>query len=247
MKFLYAVMVLIIVACSCGAVKEQREIKGIKYSFCYPKITMQGKLIGYDTVVKLLYFYGNQVFCNFIYRHDTFENDTFIRSESKHVYFTFSKNAKYGLIFTDTNNRKAERVSADSMLKLHWPTIHADSAISEKRNHVKFIDKRFNADSGILTERYEAQNGIDTTTRVDLVLRYSNKIKVKEYSFSRKLDSLRKMKLYYFKMTVKPRYFGKENYLMDSFDSVYFFEEIAVTNKQELMYYFKQGQKMDAN
>ncbi|MES2850758.1 MAG: hypothetical protein V4685_16990 [Bacteroidota bacterium] len=247
MKFLYAVILLIIVACSCGAVKEQKEIKGIKYSFCFPRVTMQGKLIGYDTVVKFLYFYDNQVFCNFIYRHDSFENNTFITSEWKHVYFTFSKGSKYGLIFSDTNNKKAERVSADSMLKLHWPTIHADSALSEKRNNVKFIDKSFNADSGILTERYEAKNDMDTATRVDLILRYSNKINVKEYSFSRKLDSLRQMKLYFFKMTVKPRYFGKENYLLDSFDTIYFFEEIPVTNKEELMYYFKQGQKMDSN
>jgi len=247
MNLLHAIIFLITLPSSCGAIKEKKEIKGVKYTTYFPIVSMDGKLDGYDTLTKLLYFKGNQVVLNFNYKYDSFEDGKFVKSEWKRFYFTFSKGAKYGLVFEDSNYRKGQKVLADSILKLNWPTVYIDTVISEKRNIVRFINKNFDADSGILTEKYEVQDGIDTATNINIILRYSNKLNIKEYSFSKTLDSVRQMKLYYCKVTVKPRYFGKENYLMDSFDTVIFFEEMPVINQEELLYYFEQGEKMDAD
>jgi len=247
MKLLPVAVILSIVSYTCGAVKEHKKIKGVKYTVYFPKIDRQGKLTGYDTLIKKLYFYGNQVACNFMYRYGTFENDILVKSEWKHLHSTFSKGSQYGLVFEQNDYKAGRKILTDSILKMYWPNVYADSAISRQRNYVQLIDSSFNSNSGILTEKYFVKDGMDTSNQFDLVLKYSNKLMLKEYSFSEKLDSLRKMKLYYYKAIVKPRYFGKQHLLTDYFETTSFFEEIPVTNENELMHYFSEEKKLNGS
>lgn len=247
MKLLPVVIILAIACYTSGSASEHKKIKGVKYTVYFPKVDSIGRLTGYDTLTKNLYFYGNQATCNFMYAYQTFDNGVFVKSELRSLYAVFTAGSKYGLLYDQGDPKLGRRTTTDSIIKFYWPNVYADSAISPKRNIVQFIDSSFNVDSGTLTENYFIKDGTDTNSHFNLTLKYSNRIKLSEYSFSKALDSSRQMKLYYYKATAKSRYFGKENYLTDSFETVAFFEEIPVTNEKELLYYFNEEKKLNAS
>lgn len=247
MKLLPVFIIFAIVYYTSGAASELKKIKGVKYTVYFPKLDSIGKLTGYDTLTKNLYFYGNQAACNFMYAYQTFDNGVFVKSELRNLYAVFTAGSKYGLIYDQGDPKLGRKTTTDSIIRLYWPNVYADSAISPNRNIVQFIGSSFNADSGTLTENYFIKDGIDTNSRFNLILKYSKRIKLSEYSFSKALDSSRQMKLYYYKATVKPRYFGKENFLTDSFETVAFFEEIPEINEKELLYYFNEEKKLNVS
>lgn len=240
-------------ALSCKTVSkaDRAKIKGVKLTEIFPiKWNEDWTVSKYDTTDVSIFFFKNKVVCKFSYIHESYTNFVLDSVELWHYYIAFSKGNTKGFQFKEWAEKKEEQVLLDSVFKYqpifrqNFNVYFSDSINARLLNAVK------DTTTGELTEEYYISSKLkenDTSRNCLLNLHYSDKVKFKEYSLSRELDSVKQMKLIDVKITSFPKYYSSINKTQGAFSIMYHMEEIEPENKKKLMYYFNKVDVKNGN
>ena len=106
--------------------------------------------------------------------------------------------------------------------------------------NVSLIEKVYiNKDSSLLKEVYSFKNIDDTSATAVGTYWFTNKLKNYDFSLSKELDSINKMKLYKVRYISYPRHF-KNNFILDQIELSFDLLEINIDNEKELIYFFNR-------
>lgn len=246
LKFLFISLFLNIYSCCLNKSKLIfADIQGIKVTQVFPKINNDGALQGYDTSSVYIYYYKNMILYKMPYEHNLIVNNKLEKSEIRHHYFIYTKGDSLGFNYDDYKSASIQQVPVDSIFKNEWikqtklyPIIY--------NNNATMIYKKTNKDSGTLYEIYSIKGKTDPGLSGSLFLMFTNELKNINYSLSKELDSISKMKLCSVKIVSDKRYFKGYSVTMDSYESSYKIEKILVANYPEDLIYFDRYKK-DSN
>jgi len=241
LKTITIVTILFFSCCNLSSKKHkenQNEIKGIILTDNFPLIDKTGKLESYDTLVTKIYYYRDLTLYQLSYHYDSSVENVSLKSETRHHYFVHKNGDVYGYDYDEHKPQSGSRISADSLFKKEWCMLINPYPILIK-NNVVLISSQQNADSGILEETYLIKGKSDTTMSGTVFLSFSNTLKNIDYSLSRELDSIKKMKLYTVRMVNNSRYIKDYNITLDRIEQRYTLKEIPVIiNYSEIKGYF---------
>lgn len=205
-------------------------IHGIKISRLFPLIDSSGKVFRYDPVDTKIWYSGNQICYESSYQYSANNNfDDFEKSPKYHQVFysfTYTKGNRYGLYSDSARKITDKEVAVDSMLKKEW-AVQKDFGMWFDKKLIKLELLHSKQSSDTAEDYYAFRNVVDTTMTGRLTLGYSKDLlRIKEYSFSGLLDSLKKMKLCRVRMFYNARIVGSTHFHMDVMDIPYWLEEI---------------------
>lgn len=243
-------LILFLSYSTCISKEYANDIRCIRITRNFPVIEFNdsvGKIVKYDTLETRIYQYKNQEIYQTYY---TFIHTSMVDSippviENRCNFFVYTKGNTTGLYFDSTEKIIAKPVNVDSMLlrqrqfKLEVDDIYNEMSLT----YIHTIKNRKTKD----TEEWYSFNGKKDTTMTGSVLfafMDPDKFKNIDYSFSKKLDSLRGMKLYKIVTVTNARYIGPPNNIyMDRGEIFQKFESIPVNNREEVLRYFNADQK----
>lgn len=221
---------------ACTTVKYG-ELSGVKISRQYPIIGKKGELIRYDTFSTSIYKYKDQVLYQAQYHYDSIFNGISIISENRDYFFVFRKGNAYGLLFDPNKQIFGQRIQIDSTLKKEWCNeVNFYHGFMSSNMHE--ITNREKNKQGETIKSFSFQSKKDTILNGTAHFWFSKKMNHIDYSLSRELDSIYKMKLYKIKIMNNAQYFVEYKYKLDPIEQYYLLEEIADINKQAVMKYF---------
>lgn len=144
--------------------------------------------------------------------------------------------------FDSLNQENGKRSSIDSFLTERWiipPQVFFDLKNDSLVSQIKDIKK------GLQIEKYISKNKIDPTYNDSTFFYYTSEINGIHFSFSRKLDSIKKMKLYKFKLIYNKNSAGSN--LFERSAKKLFFElnEVPINNPNEITSFFKRFDKIE--
>jgi hypothetical protein len=228
-----------------GKQKEHINIRCIAISNPFPIIGDKGKVVEYQPFDTKIYYYQDQIMYQ-VYRPYTITNGKDGTSERYYPYysFVFSKGKKQGIFYDSIRLISNKIVSVDSMLAKEWAyDIKYEEMFND--NTTGLISSRQSIDENELQELYWFKNKKDTTSTGTLQLTFSKtKLKGIDFSISKILDSLKKMKVIKAITTYNARFVKEYNYNIDTIRNVYIVEEIPVTNPLEIIKFFKKEREV---
>ena len=235
--FLFPLLfVAIIIACIPTG---SHDIKGIKVTENFPVIDSNGKLIRYDTFSTRIYKYKNRVLYHGEYNFDSTVNGILLKSEKRDYFFVYKKSNLFGLFFDSNKKTYGKKSLVDSVIKKEWcNNLNFYQGYTESK--LKLVSNNEKPDPGGVVQTYFFQGIKDSGLTGITYFWFSNKLNHLEYSFSKELDSIYKMKLYKIKIKNNSRYFKDYNFTLDPIEQYFTLEEITVNNKSEIMKYFKE-------
>ncbi len=218
-----------------------QSIKAVQVSQTFPYILNDGSLHHYDTLNTKIYYYQNKILVSTSYFLKKMNGTKVLSDTIGWSYFVFKKNNIFGY-YTDSNlNIFNKRCLVDSFLKQESAFIGNHYENFNKYNP-QFIYDYYNKDESVFYKNFLFKNGdidIKGNLYVDtLLLGFNKKLVNSEYSLSEKLDKKYKMKLTRIIVNGSARYYKDKNFFVDSYRQLFFFQEIEVKNKTEIMKYF---------
>jgi len=165
-------------------------------------------------------------------------NQKFIRAETRYSYCIFKKGESTGLLYDSLTSKNFSQFSTDSLLE--EKTIFKQGISMEPYNIVESVT--LNNDS-VIFEKYIPKIKKDETFPDSSYLYFNKEFNKIGFSFSRKLDSLKGMKLYKFKIIYNP--IPKEIYAFNvpRRELVFEFSEETVFNPKEVVDFFESYKK----
>jgi len=222
--------------------KGNDSIRGVKITENFPVINDKGNVMGYDTFSTNIYYYKNQVLYYSSYHFDSTSNDSLLTSETRYYYLVFTKGKTYGYQYDKYKPVFEKKVLIDSALRQEWTSLIGFYPIFSESNLTQSL-KNFNKDSGILNETYSFTAKSDTSKSGTCSLWFTKKINGIDFSLSKYLDSLNKMKLFKVRILNNPRYLKEYNITIDKIEQAFDLDEIPIKNEKELLYYFERDEK----
>lgn len=217
------------------------EIRAVQVSQNFPYIMMNGNVHHYDTTDLRIYYYKNKILVSPSYYHDILAGGELVKTEFIWYYFVFEKNSKFGYLTNKNTNLINVKCSVDSFLNKQFAFSNNYMELFNKFNPT-LLSEKHNKKEEIIYKTYTFSNGdkdslgnfcIDT-----LIMGFSKKMMDSDFSFSRELDSIHKMKLISLTAKGVPRYYPDKKFFLNSRIELNFFNKIEVENKEEIMKYF---------
>ncbi len=225
---------------SCSTIikpKINKEIRGIKITENFPLIDSKGKLTSYDTFSTKIYYYEDKVLYHSSYHFDSTVDDKQLISEIRYYFFVYKKGDPLGLLFDPYNNIYGKKILVDSALKKEWCN-GLDFYHGYADNLLTLISSSEMQDSGIINKTFSFKGIKDTGVSGISSYWFTNKLNDIEYSLSKELDSIYKMKVYKIRLKNNSRYFKDYNYTLDAIEQAFDLERIDIKNESEILSYF---------
>jgi len=243
---LFLLLTMLFSFCSSGfnhTKRKKNKIVCIKLSRLFPNINKEGKLISCDTISDKIYYFKDQVLYQSAYTHNSRSEDgKILKTETKYSSFVYSASSQTGLLFDSLSNRVNVKFKVDSFYNSPWlfkPYI--DNIFNNSVSSlVSFTEKK---DSGELIKTYYLIDKKDSTKTGTCILYFSDKIKNIKFSLSEYQDSLNNMKLYKVVVINNGRYLKDYKITLDTILTSHYMEEIPITNKEEILFYFNIDKK----
>lgn len=241
---------LLTVNCKCQDVPVSSTIKDdkiscVKISRLFPDITPSGNINGYDTIDVEIFDRGEQRMFKSSYSHANIRltDTTEPRYLKVYRYFVYTRGNTFGLLFDSTKKIDGRPVLTDSMINDEWITGVNFESIFEN-NVTSFISATPINDKTGLEEHYSFRNIKDTTMTGDAYLVYSDKPELKKipFSFSKKLDSVKQMKLLRVVRIFNRRFVKEYNSFVDKIELPYWMEEVKDISDEKVGHYFRKEQ-----
>ncbi len=220
--------------------KIEPAIRCIKITRDFPHIDSNGHVLKYSPNETKIYFYEGQVLYQTYYYFAKITNEKEAESPNeKFVYYNFlyDRSKTHGILYDSNKSETLRIVRVDSMLAKEWAaTINFNLLFRE--NHTKLTSRKKTA-VGEMECFYSFINKKDTSMKGELLLSFSKKrFNDIDYSLSREIDSLNKMKLFKVVMINYERFIRERNFHIDRIEVPYVLEEILVVNKEEILKLF---------
>ena len=219
---------------SCNKKQIDPQIRQIHVVYNTPIVNWDSTVtdinIAYDA-----YYYGEYFLYKLPYHFDSLYNGQLVFEEWRYNFFVFQKDSTVGYYYylDPLDTRREKRFSVDSVLaKNTYENPGYDSLINRKPDSA-YYDKEANLVNLYLfpPEKKRPENN-------KYYLYYTRELKGIKETFSRKLDSLKQMKLFRVKIVAGGGWyeeykiaFPKRQYLLEM-------REIPVENKEEVLKYF---------
>lgn len=193
------------------------------------------KIVYYENFILFEIPYVNQVSNVNMDSNGNVISENLVKTELKHKFYIYAKGAEYGLDFDSLNASVSEKFSVDSLLKAH-----AFKDFEFSNNNDSLI-KTFTY-GNILAEEFVPKVKWDSSYPDSSYLFYSDKLNV-DFSFSKKLDSIHKAKL--FKIRFIYNAIAKDDYPAGIPKREFLFElqETPVSHSNELIELFETFKK----
>lgn len=220
---------------SCQSLNSVKKIQGIEVTGVTP--------MGQSSYRS--YFNGSLILYQFEYRFDSSvmvmgSNKKQTQSEWRNEYFIFHQDSTYGYNYDPKNPLNNNlRLKVDSMVNLIKGTNNLDSFCK-----IRADSSIWNSSKSKLKEVYFFPEAKDEPTG-RVILYYSKDLNNLRESFNRKVDSIKKMKLYRMENRVNQFYSKKDKKLWPPMTDVFEMKEIKSENLEEILSYFQKYSEME--
>ncbi len=184
---------------SCRTLRQESKPQTLTLLVNYPLV------IGDSTAVRLVnlkdtirIFQLNNLVIYRLPESHSIETDEVVPGTE--TYFAFKKNEKNGYYFKTLNDKAGIKLGVDSILKIRAYF----GATIDVNGQLLLVKSQQEVDNG-LVEEYANTKIIDENSADSIYLYYSNKSNRIDYTFSRRLDSLKRMKLYKYRILFNER------------------------------------------
>jgi hypothetical protein len=210
------------------------DLKSVEYIYKYPVsfYKEKGKVKIYsltDTIS--IFYYGNYVLYQL---SPTVKFETGEKIRGTEPYFIFNKKNHFGFLYPSMKNpNHGAKLSVDSFLinrgmKGKDFDIPPDSLWSL---HAVVKDKS----QDFILEKYGTIKPVDETNFDSIYYYYTRKIKNTEFSFSRKLDSIKRMKLYKVRLIFNEKFSPADKILLPKREFLFEIRDKTVSNPKEII------------
>ncbi len=220
---------------SCAAsISKLTSVNGYKLTVNYPVVRDSGTLINLKDTVPIFY-YGSYVIYQLPYNYSQQLDDKLVVAEKRYHSFIFRENEKYGYLYSDySDTTRGVRAPVDSILSKRGYSLelNADSLI--------LTDVLENKETGTIIEKYVLP-GEKTDFTIDSIYYYYNRAYNQyEYSFSKKLDSSRGMKLYKARFLYKDKFSVAYHIILPERELNYAVGKMTIENENEIIRFVKR-------
>jgi hypothetical protein len=170
--------------------------------------------------------------------NDNIKNQKFIRTETRYSYCIFKKGEATGLLYDSLTSTNYLQFSTDSLLE--EKTIFKQGISMESYN---ISESDTYNDNSILLEKYIPKIKKDETFPDSSYLYFNKELNKINFSFSGKLDSLKGMRLYKFKIIYNPIPKGIYAFNVPRRELVFEFNEEPVSNPKQIVDFFESYKK----
>lgn len=224
---------------------ENKKLYCIQAKQIFPIYNSLAKLVGYDTSLTKVFFYGSKILYEFPYKQVNSINGRVISIEHKSQLFIQPNTSNYGYEIDENLFSIKQKVPLDSVFDNHWLTSKDIFQIIFGTNHVIVESKKDNK-LGLYYVSYMIKTSMDTNYKVRFYLTFTDSLPWLHLSLTRQWDSMMKMRL--IKMVgISPKQFFKPiNKTMDGYTYTVTIQEIpvALEFKRRLVKCFDQTDKI---
>ena len=232
---------------SCAAtIHPKNKITGIRMTSTFPKMSMEGKLLFYDTMVANIYYYKNQSLYSLEYSLYTPDQDIWIEKPERIVpyYFGFTNGKEKGLLFDTSARFPVVLTPVDSFLKQQWVQ-RMDIYTNMQKAELATLSEKKDSNAGIYTRTFSFKMLADSNWKGIITHYYSKNYNDIPYSFCRQCDSTMNMKLYRAEIINFGRYLVNEKMNIDRIDQLFLIEKLSDIKEKELLPFFEADKKMN--
>jgi hypothetical protein len=213
-----------------------QTIKALLIKSLFPKLTPEGKLTGYDTLIGKVFETGDYHLFQSSFNRLTFSKNGEIKSSHREfTTFVFAKGNKFGSLYNYSEIAPFLKVPVDSMLQEDW---------AAKKNIGRFITenksslykKQYDSISNTLVEIYDIDSSTNSA-KTRLTLYFSKKLNGFEYSLGKELDNIKGMKLFNAVLEVGRQYAKQYNTWIDAMILKTWIEELTEFDEMEIQNY----------
>ena len=217
-------------------------IQSVMVNYDQPLVDNDGTLIENKSSFRV-YYYGKLIMYYYPYKFDSsIDGRVIIQNERRQNYFVFHQDSLIGYDYDPyfrLDNRKVDVAKMVKMISLEsnrldtMATLKPDSINSNKSN-------------GTMEEIYNnVEKGGDMGNYITH-LYYSNKLKDIKESFSKKLDSIKQMKLYMIRILFPEMVSEKYKITFPKREMIFEMKEVPVED-DKVLYYFNRYKKEHLN
>jgi hypothetical protein len=239
--FLFVIIFSIFLGCGSSYYSRNKNtaknIRCINLYTSLPALDRDGKLIQYLNGSNNIFYYDNIIMTQIPVHFDSYDSNKLVKEETKNSFFVYEKNNTYGLYYTDFSEEKKKKLPIDSV---NDGVLKADLYEYFKTNALQLISSRRNRELGILEEIYIGKLKYAKDTAI---FYFSDRLKDFDFSFSKKLDSLKKLKLFKFRYVSDEEILEEYKVTLPKREVNFEIKEIPVDNPKEIMSYFERYKK----
>ena len=220
----------LLLSTACISQQKDLNLTAINLSVDYPMVKEDFNVYHFTDTISI-YYYGNSI----LYRlFESRQLETDIKIPGTETYFIFRKGSDHGLYFSPKNYDSSQRLPVDSFLhkRAFWGmNVDIDTSALILSSNTK--------NGNILEQKYATKKRSDDNSPDSLFFSFSKDLNDVDYSFSKKLDSARQMKLFKFMIHFNEHMSTKYNRTMPERKCRFEIQRIEVPNKTEILTYFK--------
>lgn len=237
----YRLFILSVLTGSCNFFPSETKNVQINARAIFPRINFStGKLIGYDTTVTKIVQKKEIVLYKIMYTYDTLKSDTVITDKLFH-YVLYKIGDSFCYNYDSKKSINGQRVNLDSILKYEWFVQNKLYPMFSNINEVRMLSTYTSLNNDTLKEEYSLKSIANPEQSGLVFLEFCHSMKQLNFSLSKELDSIKKMKLYKFRTQMNPIKVN-DSLTFDKFETMY---DISISPKadKEINSYFEKFAK----
>lgn len=189
-----------------------------------PDVSVDGKVIAYDTSTVQVFYYNSLVLYKLSYIHSYSEDDVqIIENQLRTHYILYKPGERYGLDFDEYKHPYKREILLDSAFRGEW-SVQTRLYPMFVKNLSKLTASRRQGDS--LVEQYTLRDLKDSMDVASAELKFTNSIGNIELSICKELDSLKNMKLYELSFVGAKDYFKSKGLTEGTYYSLYHLKKL---------------------
>ena len=237
-----ALIVAVIIFSSCGITRKYNELKRINLTVNYPIVIMNDGVHDAVNLFNLkdtvwIFYYDSKV----LYRLSESRNlETDKKIAGTEAWFIYHEKAKHGFLFNSiSDSSRGLKLLVDSFLNNRAYAsanfdIPSDSLlIKAQDNEVKFVEKYYTKEHN--------ENYPDS-----IYYYFTNELKNIDYTFSRKLESLKNMKLYKVRLLYNETFSPSYKAMIPKREFLFEIREEVIVNSREIIDFFERVKQLNS-
>lgn len=210
------------------------KLRCIKGTSIFPNLTPSGKINGEEYSTIRIYEYGKKRLYDLEYDERVIDGGVIKSTKTVRHWITFYVDSAYGYDY-NLSSKKRMRVKLDSAMQREW--VYSNNLYSGvSANRSVLTSSKRNSVSGTLVEEYSILSPSDSSEVMKQIFFYSTHVlKNVSISLSKKLDSLKQMRLYKAQTIVLPRKIPGKGITLPTFRTEFALQEIVPPNSTQVL------------
>ncbi|MDQ3844143.1 MAG: hypothetical protein M3342_09040 [Bacteroidota bacterium] len=215
--------------------RSTTEVRCLQVSYSIPIVGSDGTLIDNSNFFNI-YYYKDLVLFQFRTRYDSTFNGQLVKEVFRHSYVVFNRNDAYGITYDPYDSAKDnKRVRVDSILEKRGLQNFKWEMITQ----FKPIQSTYHKTTGILEEVYVPAVGKEGLSKDTIRFYYTTRLTEFDYSFSRKIDSLKGIKLFRIEIQYSAAFDTVHKIAVPKRKTWLEMRAVPVNDKNAIMQYFR--------